>query len=70
MTLRSWAWTKCCNGGTLRGAHIPTKTVGTYAPPAEITSTDSEIDEIVYELYGIIENERKIIEELRGREAP
>ena len=28
----------------------------------EITSTDREIDELVYELYGISEEERKIIE--------
>ena len=28
----------------------------------EITATDSEIDELVYELYGITEEERKIIE--------
>ncbi len=29
----------------------------------EIASTDQEIDELVYELYGIIPEERKIIEE-------
>jgi hypothetical protein len=28
----------------------------------EIASTDAEIDELVYELYGITEEERKIIE--------
>jgi len=28
----------------------------------EIASTDAEIDELVYELYGITEDERKIIE--------
>ncbi len=29
----------------------------------EIASTDAEIDELVYELYGISEEERKVIEE-------
>ena len=28
----------------------------------EIASTDAEIDELVYELYGITDEERKIIE--------
>jgi hypothetical protein len=28
----------------------------------EIASTDADIDELVYELYGITEDERKIIE--------
>jgi len=28
----------------------------------EITTTDREIDELVYELYGITDDERKIIE--------
>jgi hypothetical protein len=36
MTLRSWAWTKWCDGvDKLRVAYIPTKTLGTYAPRAE-----------------------------------
>ncbi|MGB7592717.1 MAG: hypothetical protein WBO19_15895 [Terriglobia bacterium] len=35
MTLRYWAWTKCYDGVDVpRGAYIPTKTAGTYAPPA------------------------------------
>ncbi len=34
MTLRSWAWAKCCDGDGPRGTYIPTKTIGTYAPPA------------------------------------
>ncbi len=35
MTLRSWAWTKCCDVVDMsRVAYIPTKTVGTYPPPA------------------------------------
>ena len=35
MTVRSWAWRKCCDGIDIpRVAYIPTKTVGTYAPPA------------------------------------
>ena len=29
----------------------------------EIKKTDSEIDELVYELYGITQEEKKIIEE-------
>ena len=29
----------------------------------EITSTDAETDELVYELYGITDEERKIIEQ-------
>ena len=29
----------------------------------EINKTDSEIDELVYQLYGITEEEKKIIEE-------
>jgi len=29
----------------------------------EIKKTDNEIDELVYELYGITEEERKIIEQ-------
>jgi hypothetical protein len=29
----------------------------------EIASTDAEIDELVYELYGITDKERKLIEE-------
>ena len=34
----------------------------------EIASTDAEIDDLVYELYGITEKEQKIIEEsLRTR---
>jgi len=28
----------------------------------EIASTDAEIDELVYELYGVTDEERKIIE--------
>lgn len=32
----------------------------------EIASTDEEIDELVYELYGITDEERKIIEESVG----
>jgi hypothetical protein len=31
----------------------------------EIASTDAEIDELAYELYGITDEERKIIEEQR-----
>jgi hypothetical protein len=31
----------------------------------EIAATDAEIDGLVYELYGIMEQERKIIEETR-----
>jgi hypothetical protein len=37
MTLRSWAWTKCCDVDIPRVAYIPTKTVGTYAPPAVLS---------------------------------
>jgi hypothetical protein len=29
----------------------------------EISATDAEIDELVYELYGITDEERKIIEQ-------
>jgi len=36
MTLRSWPWTKCCDDIVQpRVAYISTKTVGTYASPAE-----------------------------------
>ena len=34
---------------------------------AEIKKTDNEIDELVYELYGITEAEKKIIEESLGK---
>lgn len=33
----------------------------------EIAATDEEIDELVYELYGITKEERKIIEETLAR---
>ncbi len=37
MTLRSCSWTKCCDGiGKSKGAYIPTRTVATYAPPANM----------------------------------
>jgi len=36
MTLPSWPWTECCEGiHKLSVAYIPTKTVVTYAPPAD-----------------------------------
>lgn len=31
-------------------------------PEREIASTDAEIDELVYDLYGITDNEREVIE--------
>jgi hypothetical protein len=34
--------------------------------PREIAATDAEIDELVYELYGITEEERKITEASQG----
>jgi len=33
----------------------------------EIKKTDKEIDDLVYELYGITDEERKVIEEALGR---
>jgi hypothetical protein len=35
---------------------------GLGRPEREIASTDREIDELVYELYGVTDEERKIIE--------
>jgi hypothetical protein len=33
-----WGWTRCCDGVDIpRGAYIPTRIVGTYAPPAVIS---------------------------------
>jgi hypothetical protein len=32
----------------------------------EIVATDAEIDELVYELYGITDEDRKIVEESMG----
>jgi hypothetical protein len=40
MTLHSWPWTGCHDASAraaLRGTYIPTKNVGTYAPPADVT---------------------------------
>ena len=34
----------------------------------EIASADAEIDDLVYELYGITDEERKIIEETRSHD--
>jgi len=34
----------------------------------EIASADAEIDDLVYELYGITDEERKIIEEIRSHD--
>jgi len=34
----------------------------------EIASTDAEIDDLVYELYGITDEEQRIIEAPQGRE--
>jgi hypothetical protein len=33
----------------------------------QIEATDRQIDELVYELYGLTEGERKIVEEATGR---
>lgn len=43
---------------------LATLAVGTPRPELEreIASTDAEIDDLVYELYGITDEERKIIE--------
>lgn len=43
------------------------RAVGTGAPRREIAATDVEIDELVYELYGITAEERKIIEGEQNR---
>jgi hypothetical protein len=42
MTSRCWQWTGCREGSAggiirMKGAYIPTKNVGTYAPPAADT---------------------------------
>ena len=46
-------------GATLSGKLAPSQV---ERVDREIASTDREIDELVYELYGITEGERKIIE--------
>jgi len=40
----------------------PTGETGTTDLEREIAATDAEIDALVYELYGITDDERKIIE--------
>ena len=45
-----------------RGQEGKPESHGAYVLKREIAATDEEIDELVYDLYGITDEERKIIE--------